>query len=420
VSGRPDVLVVGGGAIGVCCALELARRGAAVTVLERGGDLAWGCSAGNAGLIVRSETTPLASPAALRDGLRWMWRPESPFGLRPRLSLLPWLARFTAASAPERSRAAGRVLAGLTAASAALHAELASAGLATGYSRSGSLSVYGDEAELEAARRAAAQAASHGVESQVVTGSELADFEPAVAGRPAGALFFPGDAHCDPLAFVQEVGRTAVEAGASVRTRVEVLGVRRRGPRVEGVATTAGDLTAGTVVLAAGAWTPLLARGAGLYVPVEAGKGYHVDLESGPADPRIPVWFHRLRVIATPLAGRLRIAGALELSGLDLRIDRRRLEAIRAAAARRLVGLAGREALEVWRGLRPCSPDGLPIIGAPESAPGLVVATGHGTLGLTLAPLTGRLVGELVAGEAPSHDLAPLAPERFQPLLGRE
>lgn len=390
-----------------------------MTLLERGGELAWACSAGNAGLIVRSDATPLAHPAALAESVRSLWRSGSPLAITLRPSLAPWLARFALASMPERSRRAGQVLTELTAKSAELHAELAS-GLASGYARRGSLSVYETEQELEAARREAGAAARRGVASQLLTGAELADFEPALAGRPAGALFFPDDAHCDPLAFVREVGRAAAEAGAKVRTRVEVLGVRRRGARVEGIATTAGELPAATVVLAAGAWSPLLARSAGLYLPVEAGKGYHVELEAAAPDPRIPVWFRRLRLIVTPLPGRLRLAGGLELGGLDLRLDRRRVQAIRAAAGRRLVGVEGRRAIGVWRGLRPCSPDGLPIVGTPESAPGLVVATGHGTLGLTLAPLTGRLVADLVEGATPGHDLTPLHPDRFQPLLGRD
>ena len=420
MSGLPDVLVVGGGAIGVSCAFELASRGASVTLLERGGELGWGCSAGNAGLIAVSHATPLANPAALRDGLRWMWKADSPFYLRPRPAVMPWLARFVAASTPERARASALVIRRLSSASMALHAELDRAGIDTGFARRGSLNVFSTEGQFEAGRHEAAESARNGVEARLLHGAEVAELEPAVQSSPAGAVFYPGDAHCEPLRFVQSVGRAAIGAGAQVRTRVEVLGVRRRAGRAESLVTTAGELAASTVVLATGAWTPSLAKGLGLYLPVEGGKGYHIDLESNSADPKLPVWLQGDRVIATPLAGRLRLAGTLELSGLDLRVNGRRVDAIRSAAARGLYGLDGRRAVEVWRGLRPCSPDGVPIIGAAESIPGLVIATGHGMLGLTLAPITGRLVAEIVACEQPSHDLAPLRPERFQPLLGRD
>ena len=416
----PDVVVVGGGAIGACAALELARRGARVTLLERGGELAWGCSAGNAGLICPSHATPLANPAALRDGLRWLLKPDSPFYLRPRPSVLPWLARFVAASTPERVRASAPVIRELASASLALHAELADAGLDTGLERRGVLNVYESEEAFEEAKREAAETARAGLPVEVLETEKARELEPAVAGAPAGAVYYPGDAHCDPLRFVRSVGAAASEAGAEIRTRVEVLGLRRRNGRVEAVVTTAGEVAAGSVVLAAGAWTPLLTRDLGLFVPVEGGKGYHVDLEPGEGDPRLPVWFQETRVIATPLAGRVRLAGTLELSGLDLSVDRRRVDAIVRAGKRGLRGLESRRVLEVWRGLRPCTPDGLPIVGRPPGLENVVLATGHAMMGLTLAPVTGRLVGEILTGEEPSHDLRPLRPDRFQPILGRD
>lgn len=416
----PDVVVVGGGAIGACCALELARRGASVTLLERGPELAWGCSAGNAGLICPSHAAPLANPAALKEGLRWMWKPDSPFYLRPRPSVIPWIARFVAASRPERARASAPVIRELASASLTLHAELKAEGLETGLERRGSLNVYESPAAFAAAKREAAQAAREGLRPEVLDGAASHELEPALAVTPAGAVYYPGDAHCNPLDFVRAVGAAAAEAGATIRTRTEAIGLRRRDRRVDAVSTTAGDVVAGEVVVAAGAWTPLLARELGLFVPVEGGKGYHVDLEPGDGDPRVPIWFQESRVIATPLAGRVRLAGTLELAGLDLSIDRRRVEAILRAGRRGVRGLATRNVIEVWRGLRPCTPDGLPIVGRPAACDNLVLATGHAMMGLTLAPVTGRLVGEIVSGAEPSHDLAPLSPGRFQPVLGRD
>jgi D-amino-acid dehydrogenase len=415
-----DAVVIGGGAIGVCCALELARRGASVTLLERGPELAWGCSAGNAGLICPSHATPLANPAALKDGLRWMFKPDSPFYLRPRAAVLPWISRFVLASRPDRARTAAPVIRELSSASLALHAALAAEGLDTGLERRGSLNVCHSPEALTAAKREASEAATAGLRPQILDAAGARELEPALALDPAGAVFYPGDAHCDPLSFVLAVGEAAREAGVTLRTRTEVIGLRRGDGRVDAVATTAGDVRAGTVVVAAGAWTPGLARELGLFVPVEGGKGYHVDLEPSEGDPRIPVWFHGTRVIATPLVGRLRLAGTLELAGLDLTIDRRRVEAILNAGRRGVRGLATRRVLEVWRGLRPCTPDGLPIVGRAEPYENVVLATGHGMMGLTLAPVTGKLVGEIVADAEPSHDLAPLEPGRFQPVLGRD
>jgi D-amino-acid dehydrogenase len=401
-------------------ALELARRGIEVTLLERGGELASGCSAGNAGLICPSHATPLANPAALRDGLRWLARPDSPFYLRPRPGVLPWIARFVAASRPERARAASRVVRELSLASLELHAELAAGGLETSFVQSGSLSVLLSEGAFEGARREAEESRREGVRAEVLERGQARELEPSLSGEPAGAVYYPDDAHCDPYRFVQAVGGAAAEAGARICTRVEVLALRRGNGRVEGIQTTAGDVRAGTIVVAAGAWSPPLARGLGVYMPIEGGKGYHVDLETAAGDPSRPVWFQESRVIATPLPGRLRLAGTLELAGLDESVNRVRVEAIVKAARKGIAGLEGRRVLEVWRGLRPCTPDGLPLVGRTETPDNLVLASGHAMMGLTLAPVTGRLVGEIVAGDEPSHDLRPLRPGRFQPLLGRD
>jgi D-amino-acid dehydrogenase len=185
-----------------------------------------------------------------------------------------------------------------------------------------------------------------------------------------------------------------------------------------GVETTDGSLTAGEVVLATGAWAPRLARTAGVWVPVEGGKGYHVELELGDGVPGLPVLLHEARVIATPLPRRVRLAGTLELAGLDLSVSRRRVDAVLAAGRRGLPRLAARAVTQVWAGLRPCAPDGLPIVGRPAALDGLVLATGHAMMGLTLAPVTGRLVREIVLGTPPSHPLGPLSPDRFRAALG--
>ncbi len=192
--------------------------------------------------------------------------------------------------------------------------------------------------------------------------------------------------------------------------------LRREGDRIA-IETRDGALRPETVVLAAGAWSGALAKTAGVYLPLEGGKGYHVDLEGADGDPRIPTWLQESWAIATPLPGRLRLAGTLELAGLDLSIDTRRADAVRKGGERGLRGLTGRPVIDIWAGLRPCTPDGLPVIGRPRGLPGLVLATGHAMKGVSLAPVTAKLVAELVAGETPSHDLAPFRPDRFRPLL---
>jgi D-amino-acid dehydrogenase len=410
--GTADVAVVGGGAVGVCIALELARRGASVTVLERGPELAWGCSAGNAGIVGSSHVVPLADPAAVRDGIRWMTRPDSPFFMRPRPRVLPWLLRFTAAANPAQVKRHLAVLQELASHSAALHARLHAAGLETGYRRRGLLNVYQSERAFARARDALMR--YDGAGCRVVTDGLPSELASALTSEMAGAILDPHEAHCDPRQFVESVGALAADEGVEVRTGVEVLGVRRRGTRIDSLWTTAGDLVADELVVAAGVWSAGLARRLGVRLPLEGGKGYHVDVEARHGDPELPVWLHESRVVITPLDGRLRLAGTLELTGTDRDVDGRRVDAILTAARQAMPGFGSRRTLETWRGLRPCTPDGLPVIGRVPDLENAVLATGHGMWGLQLAPVTGRLVSAVVAGTEPEHDLDPLRPERFR------
>jgi D-amino-acid dehydrogenase len=408
---EPDVVVVGGGAIGASAAYELARRGLRATLVERG-DLAAECSSGNAGLLCPGHSQPLATPSALRDGVRSLHLAGGTLGLRPRLDTLGWLARFAAASRAGRAERGTDVIRALSVASLFLHAELA--GLGTSFERRGILNVYLSEEGLAAGRR---EVERSGLAARALSADEARAIEPAARGAIAGGFFFPDEAHLDPHRYVEAVGAAAAAAGADVLTGHEVRALRRRNGGID-VETARGTLRPATVVLAAGVWSGPLARGLGVFVPVTGGKGYHVDLAPAPGDPRIPILIHGARSAITPLPDRLRLTGTLEVSGLDARPSGERLEAVRRAAAR-VLGDEPRETVDVWTGLRPCMPDGLPVIGRPASLPSLVLATGHAMKGLSLAPVTGLLVGELLEGAPPSHDLAPLSPDRFRPLFRR-
>jgi len=396
------VVVIGGGAIGVSVAYELARRGTSVTLLERE-SLGSGCSSGNAGLVCPSHSAPLATPAALREGMRSLVRRESAFSVSPRRETLDWLFRFAAASRNGNVHRATDAIRALSVASLELHAELAALG--TGFERRGTLSVYETDARFAAGRD---EAARSGLPHRVLTGAEVAEVEPSLARGNAGAVFFPDEAHVDPLRYVEAVAAAAAKAGADVQT-----GVEARSLAAGAVETSRGSLRPKTVVLAAGVWTAPLARGLGLDVPVTGGRGYHLDFAPLPGDPRVPILLQEARCALTPLPDRLRVAGLLDIVGRDLRLDERRVGAVRHAAARAL-GRDDREVVDVWAGLRPCAPDGLPVIGRPAANGSVVLATGHAMKGLSLAPVTGRLVAELVCGEKPSHDLEPFSPDRFR------
>ena len=410
----PEVVIVGGGAVGLATAFELARRGVRPVLLERGPrDLSSGCSVGSAGLLSPGHSAPLASPSALRQGIAFMFRRDSPFSIRPRPRLIPWLVRFMAACRADQVREGTRVIREMSVLSLAMHEALAAEGLDTGFTRRGAINVYETQSAFEGGRREAAAYALEDIKSQVLDVVEAREVEPAI-GDVVGAVFYPDEAYCEPVRFLHAVADAAREAGADIRAGVEVTAIRRRGGRVAGLETTSGPIAAGTVVLAAGVWTSTFARELRLRIPLEGGKGYHVDLPIAETDPKIPVYMQEARVIATPFPGVLRLSGTLQLTGLDERVDDVRVRATMNAGVRTLRGIAGRAPVEVWRGIRPCAPDGLPIIGRPERLDNVVLATGHAMKGLHLAPVTGRLVSEIVLGEPPSYDLKPMDPDRFR------
>jgi D-amino-acid dehydrogenase len=320
-----------------------------------------------------------------------------------------------AASTSTRAARGTRLIRELSLASLDLHAELAASGLQTGFERRGILNVYETVAAFE---QAEAHAHATGLPARVLGPDETRELEPALGEDVAGGVYFPDEAHCDPLAFVFAVARAAREAGATIKTHVRVDRLRRSNGGIA-LETSHGGLHAGTVVLAAGAWTTKLAAQLGAFLPQEGGKGYHLDLAAAPSDPQIPVSMDEAHVIATPMPGFLRLSGTLELAGLDTTISRVRVDAIREAAARVFQIDDEREEVDVWAGLRPCTPDGLPVIGRPIGVTPLVLATGHARKGLSLSPITGRLVAEQITGEPPSLPLEPFSPDRFRPVLGR-
>lgn len=409
-----DVLVIGGGVIGICAAFYLAQRGAPVTVLERG-EIGAGSSYGNAGLIVPSHSIPLAEPGALRHGLKWLFDPDSPLYIRPRADdeLAAWLLRFALACTEARMRAAIPVLRDLGLASRALYDELARLGFDFGYERRGLLEVFITRRGLAEAEAQAALLGESGLEVRVLDGDRVRALEPNVSEAVLGGLYFPLDAHLDPARFVRGLAQEAEKRGARIRTRVGVIGFEAEGRRITRVHTTEGERSPAQVVLAGGAWSPVIARDLQLRLPIQAAKGYSLTIKRPVRSPAVPLLLGEAWVAVTPLGEALRFAGTLELAGLDYTINRRRLEAVRRGAQAYLPAVETAEVMETWRGLRPCTPDGLPIIGRAARYENLLLATGHAMLGVSLGPVTGQLIAQLACGERPALDLTPLRAERF-------
>jgi D-amino-acid dehydrogenase len=413
-----DVIVVGGGPVGASCALELARAGASVTLLERQPEICppeSGAHA-NCGLLVPGDVTPLAAPGALGRGLRWMLDGSSPFYIAPRpsLALARWLWVFRAAASEERAQAAAPVLRALHVLSARLHDELAADGRgdAWRFHHGGQLQVFETPLGLAAAGEAVAWSRALGARVEELTADEARRLFPSLRCNLAGAFLFPDDGHLDPMLFTRAVARMAQEAGATAVTGAEALTLEAS-PRGVRVLTTRGWFGAGQAVLAAGAWTPFLTRDLGVRLPIEPAKGYSVDVDRPGDFPEMPLYLGDAHVVLTPLGDALRLGGTLELAGWDLRVRPRRVASLRAAGERTIGVPADAPVRRLWRGPRPVTPDGLPVIGRVPGRDRVILATGHCMLGLSLAPATGRLVAQTASGARPEIDLAPLALQRF-------
>ena len=412
------VLICGAGVIGLSCAYALRQRGCEVTVVDRSPEDRDGCSFGNAGMIVPSHFIPLAAPGMTKLAFKWMFDAKSPFYVRPRLSadLIAWGVRFMRAANADHVTRAAPLIRDLSLASRALYEQLADATHNEfGLVRRGLLMLCKSQHTLDDEARVATRARELGVPAEVVSAARAGELDPAVRMDIAGAIYFPLDCHLAPQRLMTTLLRLSRAAGVKFEWSREITGWRTTRNRIDAALTPRGEITADEFILAGGSWSPAMVRGLGLQLPMQAGKGYSVTLSRPPQLPQLCSIFTEARVAVTPMGDTLRIGGTMELSGLDESIQRERVAGITESVPRYFPAFTAEDFrdLPVWRGLRPCAPDGLPYVGRFARHTNLTAATGHAMMGLSLAPITGQLIAQLLSGEKPSIDLSALSPDRL-------
>jgi len=409
-----QVTILGAGVIGLCTALYCARRGMTVTVIERNPQQRDGCSFGNAGMIVPSHFIPLAAPGMVKLGLKWMWNPESPFYIKPRLDadLLSWGMHFWKAATKSRVNAAAPVLRDLSLLSRQCFEEI---GLDFGLVKKGLLMLCKKQQTLDEEAHMAGQARALGIPAEVLDAKATAALDPAVTMDVCGSVYFPKDCHLSPGRFIAALGAELVRLGVNLLWETEVSGFEMEGKALKAVKTSKGQVDSQEVVLCSGVWSAELAKSLGLKIPMQAGKGYSVTLQNPKQLPDLCSICTEARLAVTPMDGALRVGGTMEMAGVDESITQRRVRGITRAFPQYFPAFEERDFTEIkpWSGLRPVSPDGMPYIGRSQRWKNLTIATGHAMMGLSLAPATGNIVSSLLAGEKSPVTLDLLSPDRF-------
>lgn len=408
------VCVVGGGAVGLGIAYELASAGAEVTLFERN-KLGGGASRGNTGLIAPALCSiPVPAPGAVARALRWMLKANSPFVLHPRPSpaLLAWLTGFRRACAPSRFAAGMAALAEhnrhavdalLSWRSEGVEFELHEAGLIFAAVSQAAL-------EEELANYSLLKAAGLPVEIEVLEGRALHECEPALSRHVVAGMLSRAEWHVRPETLTAGLA-AALEPTAELCEDVNVtrMSQTKRGWRL---ATSAGSFQADRVVVATGIGASALLRPLGYRLPLQPAKGYSITATGHGPRPLHAIYLLEAKVACSPYAEEVRLAGLFELGSHDLSISRRRLRAI-TDAARHYLRWQPAEPLAEWTGLRPFAPDGLPVIGAIPRYDNLFISTGHGMAGITLSAISAKSLAPMVLGTTSDDELAPLSPARF-------
>lgn len=414
---EPDVLIVGGGVVGLACGLALQEAGRQVRVLDAG-DVGRGSSHGNCGTLTPSHALPLAAPGAVGRALRWMLTPDAPLYVPPRLdpSLWRWLLRFAGRCTAEACLRAARPRAALLQASRdAFPRWLAHHAIDCEFEQLGVDHVFRTEAGLAAFLDECRLLADLGIVSERIDGARYLRDEPALLDGVVGVVRFPGDAHLRPDRYVAGLARALLDAGGEIVAHCDVQGVQPARGGMD-VLTSKGVVAARDVLVATGAWTPRLALSpalAPLRRAMQPGKGYSITYDRPAPAPRRPLVLHERSVCVTAWDSGFRLGSTMEFSGYDTRLNRRRLDALERAAREYLRAPVGPVKREEWYGWRPMTADDVPILGAVPGQPHLWIATGHGMLGVSMSPATAQLLCDLVTGRAPSLDPAPYALGRF-------
>lgn len=413
-------VVLGAGIIGVGTAYYLHRAGHEVTVIDRRPGPGLETSYANGGQVSASGATPWANPTAPLMLAKWLGRADAPLALPLRIDVALWrfLFRFLANCRAGPSQANALKVLRLALYNRELLAGLrAETAIEFDAEDRGILHIYRSDREMERAAENIDRFRALGLEAEELNAGACVGVEPALRHLRhslAGGIFSPGDISGDAHVFTHSLAQTAADEGVEFRLDTKITRLAHSGGRVTGVMTDRGVVTADRYVLALGSYSPLLLRPMGIRIPVYPTKGYSatVPVTDEARAPRVSLTDEGHKVVMSRLGDRLRIAGMAEFKGYDTELDEARARVVLRAGADLFPGALDEPAAKLWTGLRPLTPDGVPIIGRTRFT-NLILNTGHGTLGWTTACASGRIAADLAAGAEPEIDISDIGPDRF-------
>lgn len=413
---KADVVIVGGGAVGLFTAYYLTKSGAKVILVDQQREQL-SCSHGNAGLVVPSAYVPLAAPGMIAKGLKWMLSSTSPFAIRPqlKLSFYSWLWQFMQNSSEEHVTRSLPLLYQLNQRGSELFDSFyADENLACDYKKLGHLVLCNSEKRFKDELETAELGKPLGVEAIEWSKDQLAAEEPNIEIDTLRTVFYPGDSHMNPHKLIENLKLLLSDMGV-VRVEGEVCSVQNRNKKVLTVLQNGEEFHSNDVVISAGVWSDKLCQKLGIKLPLLPGKGYNLTMDNPSQQAIRPLFFAEAKVVATPMGDSLRFGGTLELGEMRLHINQARVKGIIESIPQYLptFDMSQFKGITPWCGLRPCSPDGLPYIGQCPTFKNIYIATGHAMLGVSTGPVTGKIISDMIAGQQPEIDLTALAVDRF-------
>ncbi len=414
------VVVIGGGVIGLSTAWELHKRGEDVIVLDsRTAGMA--ASAVNAGWVSPAMAGPVPAPGLVKTSMKWMLDPESPLYIRPRLnkSFISWLYRFWRACNATSYAAGLEATAVLGGGTMEIMDQWVADGVKFEMHDFGLLYAYRDQAAMETDLKAFQGVTPYGyAQPTAMYGDDLRQFEPVLSDELVGGYHVKEERTVQPVSLVKGLIASLQNAGVEIRNGAPVVDLEVSQGRVVAVRTPAERIEADHVLIAAGAWTGEIGKMAGAKLPIEAGKGYGLDFRPAPVKPKQSIYLHDDRIAISPFNDGLRLSGTMELSGISDKVTARRIGAIQKGGKRFLNGFPDdAKPTQVWAGMRPMAPDGLPVLGKVSGLSNLTVASGHAMLGVTLAAVTSVQMAELITSGKTPDVLKPFSPARFKGIV---